>query len=351
GSVNVTGSTGDWVTNAANTYTGGTTLNAGSSTAISLGSTGTAGSPTNGPFGAGTTPLVLNGGQVRSGTGGPFTIGNTVTLAANTTFHTTGSEKSLIFSGPVTITGATRTLTSEVGTTVANTGVFFTAAIGDGGNALGITKAGLGNLTLGGANTYTGGTSVNAGSLTLQGSVPTNTALSVSPNVAGGAAFSLASNSANPMTNVSALTIGSATGPTALVMELGASTALSDAINTPNAATTSGTVNLSILPLAGFGSASTYDLLTASSGLNGATYALINAPGGYSYSVVSSATSLQLALTPVVGDLYWRGNTGSSWSTFTAGNTNWFTDAAGSTNAQSSPGAGNTVNFRTDNAP
>jgi fibronectin-binding autotransporter adhesin len=351
GSVNVTGTTGDWVSNSANTYTGGTTLNAGSATAISLGSTGTAGNPTNGPFGAGTTPLVLNGGQIRSGIGAPFTVGNTVTLAANTTFHTTGSEKSLTFSGPVTITGATRTLTSNVGSTVAGTTVILNGAIDDGASSFGLIKAGTGNLTLGGANTYEGGTTVNEGLLVLSGSLLTGSSLSVSPTTAGGATFSLASGTANPLSNVSAFTLGSVTGPAGLGFELGTNTATSDSITTPNAATTSGTVNISILPLAGFGSASTYDLLTAPSGLSGATYALTNAPGGYSYSLISTATSLQLSLTPVVGDLYWRGNSGSSWSAFTAGSTNWFTDSAGSTNAQASPGAGNTVNFSTVNAP
>jgi fibronectin-binding autotransporter adhesin len=347
--VNGTGLAGDWANNAVHTYQGGTTLNSGSQSVVGVNSVGVGAGVTSGNYGTGT--LILAGGAMRGGTGGLFTVGNNVTLQADTTFYTTASERGLSFAGATTITGATRTITSTVGTTVAGTTVEFSGAIGDGGNTLGLVKAGAGNLTLSAVNTYTGGTTVNAGNLTLRGSVPTNTALSLSPTVAGGAVFSLASNSANPLTDVSTLTIGSASGPTGLGFELGANTAASDSITTPNAATTSGTVNISILPLAGFGSASTYDLLTAPSGLDGATYALTNAPGGYSYSLVSTATSLQLALTPVVGDLYWRGNSGSSWSSFTAGNTNWFTDAAGSTNAQSSPGAGNTVNFSTANAP
>ncbi|MGC3968185.1 MAG: autotransporter-associated beta strand repeat-containing protein [Pirellulales bacterium] len=42
-------------------------------------------------------------------------------------------------------------------------------AVGDGGNARGLTKAGAGTLVLSGANTYTGPTLVSAGILTLSG--------------------------------------------------------------------------------------------------------------------------------------------------------------------------------------
>ena len=167
-------STGDYVPSGAHTYTGGTTLSAGSFTAISVNSTGTAGSPTNGPFGAGSTPLVLAGGQLRSGNGSPFTAGNTVTLAGDTAFYTVATEKSLTLSGPVTITGGSRTLTSAVGTTVASASVVFDGNIGDGGNNLGLTKAGAGNIIFNGTNTYGGNTAINAGLLSIAttGSLP-----------------------------------------------------------------------------------------------------------------------------------------------------------------------------------
>jgi hypothetical protein len=179
----------------------------------------------------------------------------------------------------------------------------------------------------------------------------TGTALTISPTVAGGAAFSLASGTANPLGNVSALTIGSATGPTSLVLELGAATATSDSIITPNAATTAGTVNIGIMALAGFGTASTYDLISAPSGLSGASYALTNAPGGFTYSLTTTASLVQLGVTPTTaGDLYWRGNLSNSWSALSGANTNWYSNSAGTTNAQANPGAGNTVNFSTVNA-
>ena len=60
------------------------------------------------PFGTGT--VTLNGGQMRSGNGAPTTVLNSVVISADTTFYTTGAEKSLTFNGPVTLTGGTRTI-------------------------------------------------------------------------------------------------------------------------------------------------------------------------------------------------------------------------------------------------
>ena len=329
--------TGDWVPRADHTYSGGTTLTAGL-IAVDRDSIGTPGSPTSGPFGTGT--LTIAGGQIRSGTG-PLVgrlVGNAVTMSANPTFYTVVGERDLTFTGPVTLTGGNRTFTSDVGATVAGTSTIFTGAIGDGGNTLGLIKAGTGNLTLGGANTYTGGTTVNVGRLIVTGSLATSTALAVVPTVAGGASFTLGSGAANPLANVSALTLDSTTGPVALGFDLGANTAASDSITTAAAATTSGTVNLSIQALAGFGSASTYDLISAAGGLNGATYVLANAPGGFNYSLNTSGTLVQLGVTPATtGDRYWRGDISNSWSSLSGSNTNWYSDAAGSTNALTSP--------------
>lgn len=340
--------TGDYVPRADHTYTGGTTLTAGY-IAVDRDSIGTPGSPTSGAFGTGT--LTIAGGQIRSGTTANRTIGNAVALTGDATFYTAGGERTLTFTGPVTLSGGNRTLTANVGSTVAGVATVISGAIGDGGNALGLIKAGAGNLTLGGANTYTGATSVNSGRLNLTGSLDPASALSISPTDLGGATFTLGSGAANPVLSTAALTLGSATGSTTLGFDLGANPAGSDSINTTAAATTTGTVNIGVLPLAGFGSLSTYDLVTAASGLGGATYTLANAPGGFTYSLTKSATAVQLGVTPTpAGDLYWRGNTSNSWSALNGSSTNWYSEAAGTTNAQASPGAGDTVNFSTVNA-
>ncbi len=349
--MNSTGA-GDWVPRGDHTYSGGTTLTAGA-IAVDRDSIGTAGSPTSGAFGTGT--LIINGGQMRSGTSpvaGRF-VGNAVTLGGDAIFFAATDEKDLTFTGPVTISGGSRTITSTVGSTVAGKSAIFTGAIGDGGNTLGLTKAGAGNLTLGGANTYTGATTLNAGRLNLTGTLAPASALSISPTVAGGAVLSMLSGAANPIASTSALTIDSTTGPVSMFLELGTNTAGSDSISTTAAATRTGTVSIAIHALAGFGTSATYDLITAASGVDTAAYELTSAPGGYTYTLTPSATTLQLGVTPTTaGDIFWRGNLSgsSSWSAMSALNTNWYTTVAGTTNAQANPGAGDTVNFSTVNA-
>jgi autotransporter-associated beta strand protein len=175
---------------AQNTYTGGTTITGANTTTVAMvSSVGPAGNPTTGPFGAGTAPLNLAGGQIRATTGGAITIANVVTISADTTFPTLASEKSLIFSGPATLTGGNRILTGNLGATVNTEATIFSGAIGDGGNALGITKAGTGVIRLSGANTYTGPTVVNAGTLQIgdgggTGSLSTSSALTTNATLA-----------------------------------------------------------------------------------------------------------------------------------------------------------------------
>ena len=156
---------GTLVLGSANTYSGGSLLGGSGLVAINVDSVGTAGSPTSGAFGTGTVDLA--GAQLRAGTGGSRTIGNTVIISANTTFATTSGEKSLTFTGPVTLNGATRTLNVAIGSTVTTEKLTFSGAIGDGGSGYGITKTGAGTLALSGANTYTGTTTVSAGTLEI----------------------------------------------------------------------------------------------------------------------------------------------------------------------------------------
>ncbi|HEX8911701.1 MAG TPA: autotransporter-associated beta strand repeat-containing protein [Humisphaera sp.] len=345
GAVVVNGSsTGDYVPRTLHTYTGGTTLNAGAFVAVDASSTGTAGNPTAGPVGAGTTPLVLNGAQLRSGTGGVRTIGNTVTLQANTTFYTAATEKSLVFTGPVTIAGGTRTLTSAVGTTVAGTTIDFQGAIGDAGNALGIVKAGAGNVTFSGANTYTGGTTVNDGTLLVTGSLANNAAVTVAPTATTGARLSFINSAANTPANISALSLGSATGATTLGLDLGTA---SDVLATSAAATATNSIVFNISAAAGFG-AGTYNLITAAGGLTagGASYSLGTVPGGFTYTLLPTDTRVQLSVVAAVaGARYWRGNLNNSWATVSGATTNWSTDAAGTTPSATTPAAGDTVVF------
>jgi fibronectin-binding autotransporter adhesin len=114
------------LTDASNTYTGGTVLDSGilQLTGANLGVLGTGG-------------ITLNGGTFQWGASTTTDISaRTVTLANTGSFDTNGNN-----------------------VTLAN-------PIGNSG-AGGFTKVGLGTLTLNGINTFTGGVSVSAGTLTL----------------------------------------------------------------------------------------------------------------------------------------------------------------------------------------
>ncbi len=151
---NLTSATGGFTIAGNNTFSGGATLSGLGTFFVSH----------NSGFGTGT--LTLNGAQMRSSTGGVFTLANAVSIAANTTFTSVAGEQTLTFSGPAVLTG-NRTLTSNVGTNVAGKSVIFSGGISEDVAGRGLTKAGTGTLTLSGASTYTGTTTVSAGRLAL----------------------------------------------------------------------------------------------------------------------------------------------------------------------------------------
>ena len=359
GGVNVAGtSTGPYAPTGQHTYTGGTTLSPGSYTAVGTNSTGgTSGSPASGPFGAGATPLVLAGGQLRSATGGPFTVANTITITADTTFNTVTSEKSLTFTGPVTLSGGNRTLTSNIGNTVAGTTLTFNGPIGDAGSNLGLTKAGTGTVILGGANTYTGPTVVNAGNLTLSatGSLG-NTAISIANGAtlasaagtfaghtletAAGASLTL---NAGGTLNLADGTIGNFTlnqGATfsgtaatfsggALTFNLNATTADQLVVGSTGAgvAASSGANAINVVVPVGTASLTpgSYTVIQAGSGLNGSNF-YIGTPnvsvGGTVYNLSVSLVGTNEVVTVATGgavvappNAFWMGGANASWKT------------------------------------
>lgn len=141
---------------------------------------------------------------------GSSATSNTVTLYGGSTtigalaFNTYGSSEALTFSGFVSsnfsnaitglntinaISGASVILTNAAGYTFVGGSVYIdetsnvtiNSSIADQTSPIGqsaITKTGPGTLTLAGANTYTGATNINAGTLSLTGSLasPTNVA-------------------------------------------------------------------------------------------------------------------------------------------------------------------------------
>ena len=215
--------------NAANAFTGGLAVNGGTlafagggtlaaSSAVVVGTGATLRFDKNDTFGNHTTAVTqtftVNGGTITNG-GNFFTTLGAVTLNAGTINSVGGAVAafpSFSLRGPVTVGGSAASTVSGsgansqmvVGANTAGSQTTFDVAdaTGDSGSdlnvtvpfqnnrdnafieiATGLVKSGAGTMTLSAANTFTGLTSVQAGTLLLTGS------LSGSVNVTGGASF------------------------------------------------------------------------------------------------------------------------------------------------------------------
>src|SRR6266446_3466762 len=130
-----------------NTYSGGTTVSAGT---LQLSGSGTLGSTSG--------ALTVNGG----------------TLNLNGTNQGVGN---LTGSGGTIVNNAAGTATLTIGNS-NGTGGNYSGVIANGTGTVALTKTGSGTITLSGANTYTGATQVNGGTLLVNGSLASGSAVS-----------------------------------------------------------------------------------------------------------------------------------------------------------------------------
>ena len=221
--------------------------------------------------------------------------------------------------------------------------------VGANQNNIGLIKSGIGTLTLTGSTlSYVGQTTVLAGRLNLAGgqSAPLGTS---SVKVNAGAILNF-NNTVGQAVGLGAgvLDLGAgASGSASLGFDIGSLTAY-DRISSTAAALAANRVIINLTGLTGL-TAGSYDLLTAASGLAGATYSLgdLRTFGGHTFGLTSSDTAVTLTTTALPTDLYWRVGADVSWSSLDYANfdTNFSTDAAGTINAKGFPGIANNVIF------
>ncbi len=239
----------------ANTYSGGTQIAAG-------------------VVGVSTSNTALGTGAVTVSNGATLQVNSGLTLANALTINGSGSVNGAIDSNPVSGTttlngavtlGSNSTISSDSGTlaiaggvtgahdlTVAGAGnTTISSAITTGAGALNVNTTGAGAVTLSGANTFTGATTVNSGTLNLSGAGTTiNGSLTgnggtinqtTSNQVASGSTVNLNSGSYNLSNAVSQTYTGILNSSSGSTLSLGTGASLT--LNQTNTDTLNGVIS------------------------------------------------------------------------------------------------------------
>jgi outer membrane autotransporter protein len=265
-------------TRAVSLGAGGGTFDVTQSASISSGISGAGGLTKTG---AGTLSLggantysggtTVNAGTLQLLPGASLSAGGALTVNGGT-FNTGGNNLSVgVLSGSggvIAMPGGVLTADSASNTTLA------AALIGTGS----LVKQGSGLLNLTGANTYTGPTSVNAGTLAVNGSITSNVTVGASATLGGsGTIAGTVSNAGTlaPGNSIGTLTMNGsyaqAAGSTYQV-EVNAA-GQGDRINvtgTPGSATISGGTVQVLAATGTYGRSTTYTILNATGGVSGA---------------------------------------------------------------------------------
>ena len=219
-----------------------------------------------------------------------FTVASGATLDLNSFNQTIGS---LAGAGSVTLGSATLTTGND------NTSTTFSGVISGTG---GLTKVGIGALVLSGNNTYSGPTTLNTGTLTVNGSIA-NSAITVNAGTLAGSG-TLGNTTINGGTLSPGNSIGTITVNGNLVLSTAASYLVevsptdADRTNVTGTATLAGTVTA--LFTGGTYITRSYTILSAAGGRSGTFGGLasVNLPSGFAANLSYTSTDVLLNLPP-----------------------------------------------------
>ncbi|QNK00684.1 autotransporter outer membrane beta-barrel domain-containing protein [Dyella telluris] len=311
--------TGTTVLTGANTYTGGTTISAGT---LQLGNGGTNGSivgdvTDNAALVSNRSDAFVLAGVI-SGTGSLLQAGSGTTVLAGNNTYTGGTT----ISGGTLQLGNGGTSGSVVGG-IANSGtlvfdrsdmVDFTNAITGNGS---VVQAGTGNTVFNTAQTYTGGTTINAGTLSVNGSITSAVQVNAAGTLGGtGTIFGNVTNAGTvaPGNSIGTLTVAGnyigQGGTLAIQAVLGEDTSSTDRLVVTG--NTSGNTNVKVTNIAGAGAPTVEGIRIIN--VQGASNGSFSLLGDYVYqgqqAVVAGAYAYRLyqggVSTPTDGNWYLR---------------------------------------------
>jgi autotransporter-associated beta strand protein len=223
---------GTLVLAGANTYNGGTTLSAGTLTLNNANA-----------IGAGT--LTINGGAINNTSGAAITLATNNAQNWNSNFTFAGTNDLNLGNGAVTM-NASRTVTVSAGNLTVGGAI--------AGTGFGLTKNGSGALILSGNNTYTGATTINAGTLEI-GNTGRLGGGNYSANIVNSGTFIYSGTSNQTLSGI--------ISSTGALTQNGSGTLILAGNNTYTGATTINAGNISINLISALGSTSGVNLANA----------------------------------------------------------------------------------------